>query len=499
MSDSQPNILFILPDQLRRDVVGAYGSEVCRTPHLDRLADEGVRCDMAYTACGLCSPTRASILTGKFPHNHGLLTNIHDRHTLVGMPTDHATWGQRLSEAGYQTGYVGKWHVSAGEGPADYGFADDFADHKGLAEYRAEHGLAPGEPDVTVAATMPMGEVRPLAGTYTGALEGYSDYYLCVRARELLADYIRETRASGRPFCLRLDTPGPHIPNIIPEPYASMYDPATVPLWSSQRDSLAGKPAIVERLRRAWGTDSFSDEDWGRLIACYFGDVTLIDDLIGQLIADLDASGLAENTLVIVSTDHGDNAGSRRMVDKGYHMCEETYHIPLIARWPAGLPAGASTAAPISHVDYAPTLLAAAGAEPLPDIDGRDALPALRGNTPADWPDDSFAEFHGMQWGLYSQRMLRSERYKLVFNALDPAGFYDLETDPDELENLIDSADHQAVIEDHWRRLVAAMKRTRDPFYEDLFTRGACDPDWVPGTHPRAQGDSPLRSARFPR
>ncbi len=96
-----------------------------------------------------------------------------------------------------------------------------------------------------------------------------------------------------------------------------------------------------------------------------------------------------------------------------------------------------------------------------------------------------------MQWGLYSQRMLRTERYKLVFNALDPAEFYDLQADPDEMDNLIQSAEHQPLIEDHWRR--------RDPFYEDMFTRASCDPDWVSGANPRAPGDLPLRPARFPR
>ena len=499
MADPVPNILFVLPDQLRRDVVGAYGSELCRTPHLDGLAGEGVRCAMMYTPCGLCSPTRASILTGKYPHNHGLLTNIHDRHSLMGMPTDHATWSQRLRDAGYRMGYVGKWHVSYTEGPGDYGFEDVLTEHRGLAEYRRERGLRAGEPADVISTTLPMGEVRPLAGTYTGDLEGFSDFYLCVRARELLQEYARETKASGRPFCLRVDFPGPHLPNIVPEPYASMYDPATVPLWANLGDTLEGKPTVVRRLRRMWGTDRLSEEQWRQIIARYFGHVALIDDLIGQLLADLDESGLSDNTLVIVSTDHGDNAGSRGMMDKGYHMCEEVYHIPLIVRWPAGLPAGTVVDAPVSHVDLAPTLVAAAGAEPLADIDGRDLRPVLRGEVPDDWPDDSFSEFHGMQWMLYSQRMLRTQRHKLVFNGLDPAEFYDLEADPAELTNLIESAEHQGLIEEHWRRMMAAMDRTRDPFFEEHFTRGSCDPDWVSGTNPRWSEDWPLRPARFPR
>jgi len=104
-----------------------------------------------------------------------------------------------------------------------------------------------------------------------------------------------------------------------------------------------------------------------------------------------------------------------------------------------------------------------------------------------------------MQWMLYSQRMLRTQRHKLVFNGLDPAEFYDLEADPAELTNLIESAEHQGLIEEHWRRMMAAMDRTRDPFFEEHFTRGSCDPDWVSGTNPRWSEDWPLRPARFPR
>jgi len=312
MADSRPNILFILPDQLRRDVLGAYGSQVCRTPHLDSLAAGGVRCAMAYTPCGLCSPTRASLLTGKYPHNHGLLTNIHDQHTLVGMPTDHPTWSQRLRDGGYRTGYIGKWHVSYSQGPGDYGFEDVLPDHEGLGDYRRERGLRVGETADLIATSLPMGEVRPLAGTYTGDLEGFSDFYLCVRGREFLRRFADESKASGRPFCLRVDFPGPHLPNIIPEPYASMYDPAAVPLWGNSGDSLEGKPTVLRRLRHAWGTDRLNPQQWRQIIARYFGHVSLIDDLIGQLLAELDESGLSDNTLVIVSADHGDNAGRDR-------------------------------------------------------------------------------------------------------------------------------------------------------------------------------------------
>ncbi|NJL30162.1 MAG: sulfatase-like hydrolase/transferase [Phycisphaerales bacterium] len=433
---AQPNILFILVDQQRYDSLASSGHPLVKTPNLDRLAAQGVRFTRAYTACALSSPVRASIMTGLYPHTHQVLTNVHDYQSTLNLSPEHPTFATMLKEAGYRTGYSGKWHVAKTLGPQAYGFDDVFTENLGP---RLESKCPPSNAtwsrrtsDETVL-TMPHGSLT-VAGRLEEPKEVMQEHRALTHGLKFLRDYAGTPK---QPFFLRVDFFGPHLPCIVPEPYASMYKPEDVPDDPTFYDQFVGKPWIQKDMQRRWGTDKLNWNDWRKVRARYYGYITMIDDYIGQLLAQLDQSGLAENTLVIYSSDHGDACGSRGMVDKGYCGYEELYHVPMIARWPGVTHAGEVCDRFTNHVDLMPTFLQAGQCKVPQDMPqhGRSLIPLLEGKPPSNWPSYTVSEFHGMQWGYYSQRIVRSERYKLVFNATDLCELYDLESDPWELTN----------------------------------------------------------------
>lgn len=466
MPTDRPNILLIFVDQQRFDTLSLHGHPTCRTPSLDRMAAQGVDFTRAYSCCGLCSPARASVMTGLYPHRHGLLTNTHDWQTLRRLDPTIPTFAHLLSDAGYRTGYVGKVHLcSPEEAPHAYGFQDF---HRPYQQYLKERGLTRGETKDIISPPRHRGPA--FAGVYDGCLESFNEYWRAEEAMRFLEEY----STGDQPFFLRCDLPGPHLPFTIPEPYASMYDPADVPEPPEFRDEFANKPYIHRRMVEYWSTQDLDWDFWQPVVAKYWGFVTLLDFLIGRILARLHELGLEDNTAVFYTTDHGDTCGSRRMFDKGYCMYEELYHIPFIARWPGHWRAGHICDQFVLNHDLMPTFLDVAGV-PIPDdLDTRSLVPLLKGQPPPDWRQEAVAEFHGMQWGLYSQRMVVTDRYKLVFNCADIDELYDLEADPYEFTNRIDDPELTDVKRDLYLRLFKHLRDTKDPFHRDLWV-----PKWI--------------------
>jgi arylsulfatase A-like enzyme len=275
---------------------------------------------------------------------------------------------------------------------------------------------------------------------------------------------LEEGAATGAPLFVRWDPSEPHLPNVVPEPYASLYDPADIPPWPNFADPLEGKPYIQAQMRRTWGTDGWTWDDWAPLVARYFGEVSLLDAQVGRILNVLDRLGLTENTLVVYSADHGDMTGSHGMLDKHYIFYEEAARVPLIARGP-GVAAGAVCDAFVTHgLDLAATFCAAAGV-PAPDtFQGESLLPLLAAPDGAeDRREDIYAQYFGSQFGLYSQRMLRDARWKYVFNATAEDELYDLASDPAELTNRITDPACAADLSRLRRRLIAWMEQAGDP------------------------------------
>jgi len=272
-----------------------------------------------------------------------------------------------------------------------------------------------------------------------------------------------ETLAEGdAPFFHRVDFQGPHHPYLVPEPYASMYDPEDIGAWPSYAETFDGKPAVQASYRRYRGVEDLTWDDWARLRALYMGFMHHIDDQIGRILEALADLGVAENTLVVHASDHGDFAGGHRQWNKGPLMYDDTYRIPLVVRGPGVAGAGRVCTDLVSLMDLMPTFLELADVSVPPDIDARSLWPALR-DEDTDAREAVFGEYHGDEMGLYSQRMVRTDRYKYVFNAPDGDELYDLAADPHELQNLVDHPDYRDVRARLRDRLSDWMRETDDP------------------------------------
>ncbi len=442
MSRKPPNVLLVVSDQLRYD---AIHTPLAQTPRFDRLRAQGFTSHQHYTPLGICSPARASLFTGLYPHSNGVLNNMNNPDQLAKrLSVDVPTLAEMLSDAGYRTGYVGKWHLGHDAQPETRGFDDsrmpdlqlrfgpEFDDY--WAKIELDH------PDSVLTRYPEPGprflkrfERLDFPMYATGSVDENVTPGLAVQrnAAELLTEYA----ASDEPFFLTACTFEPHWPNVLPEPYASMYDAASIEPWANYADDFAGKPGANAAGLEHFGVADFTWDDWAPLVAHYLGAVSFVDDLTGRLIDHLDQLGLADDTIVIVTTDHGDMTGSHRQFNKGPLMYEEVYRIPFVVRWPGVARPGSESAQLTSHLDVLPTILAAAGVSPPAGLHGRDLGPLLRGDD-VEWREALMCEFHGDEFGLCSQRMIRRDNYKLVFNSNDVRELYDLDADPAEMTNL---------------------------------------------------------------
>lgn len=457
---TKPNIVVIITDGHRRDTVGAFGSQVCKTPNMDRLAAGGMCFDWAFTPTGLCSPARASFLSGTYAHEHGVMTNVvlHPLRRNLSPSADRLT--PALREAGYRLGHVGKWHVNQQMTALDFGF-DDYHSIDDYFAWRYDQRYpVPDAMDdyrTQVAAVDPVQPEQSRPAWLTG------------RAIELIDKY----GDSEQPFYVRLDFQGPHFPNVVPEPYFSMYDPAKIDPWPNFDDSLAGKPAVQNILKRHWHTEEMSWQDWQPLVAAYYGEIALIDAQVGRVLDHLDAKGLTSNTLVIFAADHGDTMGAHGMTCHDYTMYDEIYRVPLIMRWPGTIPAGTRSDHFVQHfLDIHATIKDLIGSEASTGMHGRSLMPVFAGTAGDDWPEEAYCEFYGSHWGLYSMHLVRNRRYSYVYHPNDIDEFYDHQNDPYQLHNLTstdDSSDSSVAMADMKRRLAAWMAATDDPLY-NLWT-----------------------------
>ena len=457
----RPNILLIHVDQHRHDCIGANGHPCAVTPHLDRLAGEGVNFREACCPIPICTPARTSLLTGVYATQHGCLAN---RGTEAYRPMDPQlpTFSQVLKAGGYRLGYVGKWEVGTPAPPEHFGFDVYVPDKEYLAWRRAE-GLPP-----LPAANGWFGEVDPGITPAQSALGWGADHVIRL---------LREAAGQEQRFFLRWDPREPHLPNVLPEPYAALVDPATIPPWPSYPDPLAGKPFIQRQQVRTWGLEGWSWAQWQPVVARYLGEVALIDNQVGRILQALDELGLAENTLVVYSSDHGDLCGGHGMIDKHYVMYDDVVRVPLLLRWPGRLPAGRVVHTQVTAaLDLAVTFCAAAGLPVPATFVGRDLIElaaAGEGAGPEGGP--VFATYHGNQFGLYSQRMVRTPHWKYVWNATAEDELYDLAADPGEIANLAAEPLQAATLAELRRTLALWMAETKDPLLNQWTKRQLLD------------------------
>lgn len=472
----RPNILFLMTDQHRVDTLPAYGNPIVETPALDRIARQGTVFERCYTPTAICTPARASLLTGLHPFEHGLLSNYewnsgHREELPDGLPTFSAA----LGDAGYALGHVGKWHVGRHRGPEFYGFAGRHLpgalnpyDDEDYVRWLDDHGHPPfavHDPVYTRATDGGRGHL--IAARLDQPTEATFEAYLADRAIEMLRGFAVGAGA-GTPFSLSLHYFGPHLPYLLPDEWYDRYEPADVSLPASMAETFAGKPEVQRTYSAYWGADGFDAEQWRKLTAVYWGYVAMIDQQYGRILDELDRLGLADTTAVFVTADHGEFTGAHRLNDKGPAMYEDIYRIPGIVSVPGG-PAGRSDAF-VTLVDFTATMLELAGLSSA-GCRGMSLLPLLHDQPVDGWREDLVGEFHGHHFP-YAQRMLRTERYKLVVNPEGVDEFYDLQTDPHELLNAIDVPAYKDTAREMRLRLYRELVARGDRFAQWLAFMG---------------------------
>lgn len=436
MSD-RPNILIFMTDQMVADV--ADPAHPCKMPNAAKLASEGVRFTRAYTPCPHCCPSRATFMTGLYPSRHGIFNNVLTATAINrGLAEGVRCFSEDLAAAGYRMPFSGKWHVSAEENPAERGWDERVvrggkkdSHHQSLDHWRKfkkqdenrerprGHILRPGWGD------------RALYGTSPRPFTEHNDYHVTRMGIEAL----REVAASDDPWCVYIGPHGPHDPFVVPGPFAGMHDPANVELPESYRDNMEDKPRIYQRHRRQYW-DQLSEDEVRESIAYYWDYCAMEDALFGQVIDALDASGQADNTLLLFMSDHGEYCGAHGLYCKGVPSFREAYNIPVIARWPARLKSPGRVASEIvTLADFAPTFLEAAGIDAPDNLSGRSLIPILEDNAPSDWRDCFCSQFNGVEL-YYTQRIVQTDRWKYVYNGFDFDELYDLKNDPHEMTNL---------------------------------------------------------------
>jgi arylsulfatase A-like enzyme len=487
-----PNILLFLTDQQRVEGVGVYGLSPVQTPHVDRLAARGQRFTNAYCAGPLCSPSRASILTGLYPHAHGVTSNIHEMGSIVNeIPDSPHLVSRQLEAAGYRTGYMGKWHIGSDFGnrhrvarwwnlpnepalPSNRGFAAgiDFPGHgdgghgypqyeRYLAENGWSHRVRPHATD---------GEKITGYGILEGPAEATVSHFL---ANQTLA-MMDEAIDAQQPFFLWHNDWGPHGAHLVPEAYLDRYREVEVPPWPSFDWELPpGHPAWVKRVPNA---EQFGWAAWAEVVRHYYAWCSLIDDQLGRMLAHLEARDALDNTLIVFASDHGETLGSHGgLTDKGFSHFEEIQRVPLII-------SGTDRVQPrvrdelVSLVDLYPTFCDFADQDwDRPRIQGRSLRPLLERSDTADgWRDTLFVEFFGLGSVATNMVTCRYASLKYGWTATGTDELYDLHDDPHELHNLIDDPRYARALQDLRRRMYTFMIETDYPA-ADTFVRTRLD------------------------
>ena len=462
--DSRKNILVFLCDQLRADLLGCYGNTLVRTPNIDALAAESIVFDRAYTPTAICSPARASLMTGVYPHQHHMFNNSSPRYSycrhLRPDITTLADW--MAAETCYESAYFGKWHIGPVADLFNSRFehvAEPYPDGPEFMKkghWHPTRGHFPSCRDVTGGK----------AGTVAAPMEAFPDVVAARYTREFL-----RSPNGDRPFTLFCAFPGPHMPWRVPEEFGIRYNTGDIPLWPNRHDRFEGKPHSQRKLRLMEDHPSGlhylerGDEQLKEMLACCFSYVELIDMLIGEVIATLKGLGLYEDTAIVLTTDHGDMAGSHGFLTKGSFMYDEIYRIPLLLK-PTGEPTPQRCALPVHLMDVTATCLHIMSGEEqttmgAQGLDGQSLLRSV-GADPVWSRSVHYAEYHGDWYGHYSARMVTDGRYKLVWNLMDLGEFYDLENDPHELENRFYDPRVRSLRNECFQDLVAEAARLGD-------------------------------------
>ena len=465
----QPNVIFIMSDDHAAHAISTYGSGINETPNLDRLAKSGMRMDSAFCTNSICAPSRAAILTGTYNHVNGV--------TTLDTPLDNTQWNlaKELQGSGYSTAMIGKWHLGHGPG----------ADPSGFDFWRVLPGQGHYHNPVMLEAE---GRVVERGGYVTDLITDD-----CI---EFIEEHSQQH--SDRPFALFCHHKAPHR-SWEPAPrHFTRYDDVEIPEPETFRDDLVGRAEVVQAVQmRMMDLDPIVDlktvvpdglslkeeVSWRyqRYIKDYLRVVDAIDENVGRILDYLEERGLADNTIVVYTSDQGFFLGDHGWFDKRL-MYEQSLRMPLLIRYPGRIPAGSVSDSIVTNVDFAPTLLDLASVA-IPDgLQGRSFVPVLVGETPADWPDAMYYRYWMHRDGAHlcpAHYGVRTSTHKLICYYNDPLGqpgangpadaveweLFDLVADPFEVNNVIDDPGYLEVREALRARLSTLQAEVGDtPF-----------------------------------
>ena len=443
-----PNIILITLDQLRYDCVGFAGVYPVKTPNIDRMAENGVFFTNAFTPFPTCCPARQSLLTSKRAESFGCMWNYDYMH-MRGLPEDADTFSRSLSEAGYNSSYIGKWHVNNKNGLI-YGYNKHIDETDYFKYINSKYGNIEWKNSW-------FGEESPIP------YEDSAPFWLTERAIEELKSYC----AKRAPFHINLNFSEPHLPCRPSAPYSRLYRSGDAVKWKSFDESFENKPYIQKQQLYNWNIEEMTWDDWSKTVAHYYAVITQTDAAIGRLLDTIDEYGLYENTVVIITSDHGDTCGGHRMIDKHYCMYEDIIKVPLIIRYPERVKAKMYNGLVYNCLDLGVTICDMAGARPIQgETAGKSLLPLLLDENADKLREEVMITHNGQQFGLFTQRAVRGKKYKYVFNAADIDELYDLENDEGELRNLIYEKEYADIIAQYRKKLVEIMKAENDSFIE---------------------------------
>ena len=442
------NLLFVLADEHNPLVLGAAGHPVIRTPNLDRLAASGVRFTDAYTNSPICVPARASLATGRYPHQIRFWDNA------IAYDGSVPSWHHRLRDAGHEAVSVGKLHFRSGDD--DNGFSreimplhivDGIGDPLGWLR----------EPLAVRKAALRLAEQ---AGRGDSHYQQYDDKIIAAAVDWLKA---KAAAPSDKPWALFVSLVCPHFPLIARPEWYDRYADAELPRPALYDEREPDHPYIAAIRECQVYDKSFDEARLRHALAAYFGLVSFVDHNVGRLLDIVAATGLAETTRVLYSSDHGDNLGTRRLWGKST-MYRESVGIPMLLAGP-GVPQGVACREPVSLVDVFPTVIEGAGLTPHPgdtDLPGTSLLDIVR-RAPQ---RTVLSEYHaaGAATGAF---MIRKGRFKYVYYAGMPAQLFDLDADPQERRNLALAPGYAGLAADCEKEL----RRVVDPEAADALAK----------------------------
>ena len=439
-----PNILVLMTDQQRFDSLGCYGASFAHTPNLDRLAASGALFERCYATNPICTPSRASLLTGKHILDHGVL-QLNDR-----LPHDEVLFPERLRALGYHTALFGKLHVSAVATESQTRHPHDGFDVYELCNEGCMHMGAPYQAySAWLAARDPAFYAR-LKAEGRGVTHPPREVHMTHWAAERTLDFLEHGREPGKPFFCMMSIFEPHNPYAhYPAEMGALVDGGTIPVPTPRGTGPEPRDIARERHENYYADfDSLSPEAIARIRHGYHAAVAYADLEFGRVLDKLDALGLRENTLVIFTSDHGDMLGDHGLLVKGAYFFDPNIRVPLLMRWPAGFGGGQRIAGLVQLHDLAATVLAAAG---VPEAtwrawmpDARNLLDLARGRAEAVhdavyccYRNSGMSSGHRYWDPSINATMIRDERYKLnVWQGPGAGELYDLVADPLEQENL---------------------------------------------------------------